>query len=103
MISGIGSLSEAQLRFAGEASPRHIVADLEVLTLAGSVSVAGAHLHAALSNAEGAVIGGHVALGCRVRTTAEVLLVLLDDWAFDREPDASTGFLELVIREAFGT
>ena len=42
--------------------------------------------------------GGHVAPGCIVRTTAEVLLALLPDWAFAREPDALTGYDELVVR-----
>ena len=41
---------------------------------------------------------GHVAAGCVVRTTAEVLLQLLPGWDFAREPDAATGFDELVVR-----
>lgn len=51
-----------------------------------------------LSTATGAVFGGHVAPGCVVRTTAEVLLALLPEWAFSRELDAQTGFDELVVR-----
>ena len=97
---GIGSLSEAKLRFAGEAQARRIVAALEVLTLAGSGGGGGSHLHATLADAQGQVAGGHVGYGCTVRTTAEVLLLLLDDWAFAREPDAATGYLELVVRPA---
>ena len=49
------------------------------------------------------VTGGHVAYGCTVRTTAEVLLALLPDWRFSREPDAATGFDELVVRRAAGS
>ena len=45
------------------------------------------------------VFGGHVAHGCKVRTTAELLLALLPAHAFSREPDPRTGFVELVIRE----
>ena len=33
-----------------------------------------------------------------VLTTAEVLLALLPDWQFTREPDAGTGYDELVVR-----
>lgn len=51
----------------------------------------------ALSTASGEVFGGHVAPGCLVRTTAEVLLALLPDWAFSRVADAATGYLELDI------
>lgn len=98
VASGIGSLSAARIRYAGREDPEHLVGDLEILTLAGSVSPRGSHLHASLANADGRVVGGHVAPGCVVRTTAEVLLLLLDDWAFDRAPDAATGCAELTIR-----
>jgi hypothetical protein len=37
-----------------------------------------------------------------VRTTAEILLVLLPDWAFTREPYAATGFAELVVKARGG-
>jgi predicted DNA-binding protein with PD1-like motif len=57
----------------------------------------------ALSTASGEVFGGHVAPGCTVRTTAEVLLALLPDWDFSRAPDAVTGYQELVVRARGGT
>lgn len=100
VIQGIGSLSVAQLRFAGIDLPTELRGDLEILTLAGSVSPDGAHLHMAVSDAHGQVLGGHVARGCIVRTTAEVLLVVLPDYRFSREPDPDTGFMELRIRGA---
>lgn len=56
------------------------------------------HLHMAVSNAQGEVFGGHVAPGCRVRTTAEVLLALLAEWAFTREADPAPGFAELAVK-----
>jgi len=40
--------------------------------------------------------------GQDLRTTAEVLLALLPEWEFAREPDAATGYDELVVR-ATGT
>jgi hypothetical protein len=98
VVAGIGSLSEVRVRFAGREHPRHRVADLEILTLTGTVDAHGSHLHASLSGPDGEVFGGHLAYGCMVRTTAEVLLALLDEWAFSREPDAATGYDELVIR-----
>ncbi|MBY4803230.1 PPC domain-containing DNA-binding protein [Burkholderia cepacia] len=102
VIQGIGSLSVAQLRFAGVDQPTELRGDLEILTLAGSVSPDGAHLHMAVSDASGRVSGGHVASGCVVRTTAEILLALLPKHRFSREPDAGTGFNELVIRREPG-
>jgi uncharacterized protein len=98
VLQGIGSLSVAQLRFAGLEDPTALRGDLEILTLAGSLSPDGAHLHISVADARGQVFGGHVAPGCTVRTTAEILLALLPGHRFAREHDAQTGFVELVIR-----
>lgn len=108
VLSGIGSLSSAGLRFAGADQPRRLTGDMEILSLSGTVAFNGtgegahssSHLHMALSTATGEVLGGHVAPGCTVRTTAEVLLALLPEWAFSRAPDAATGYLELQITQA---
>ena len=100
VLSGIGSLAPAILRFAGATELTTIVGDTEMLTLSGSVAVHGSHLHASVSDAQGVIKGGHVGYGCTVRTTAEVLLALLPDWRFSREPDAATGYDELVVRPA---
>jgi len=106
VLSGIGSLSTAGLRFAGADQPQRLTGDTEILSLSGTVAVnvadsgahSSSHLHMALSTATGQVFGGHVAPGCIVRTTAEVLLALLPEWEFVREPDALTGYDELVVR-----
>jgi predicted DNA-binding protein with PD1-like motif len=99
VIAGIGSLCEARMRYAGAADARTLTEALEILTLAGTIAGDGAsHLHASLARANGEVFGGHVAHGCIVRTTAEVLVALFDDWDFVRAPDALTGYDELVVR-----
>jgi predicted DNA-binding protein with PD1-like motif len=99
VLQGIGSLSVAQLRLAGAEQATEVRGDLEILTLAGSLAVDGAHLHMSISDAQGRVLGGHVAAGCIVRTTAEILLAVLSDHQFSRELDvAGSGFRELVIR-----
>jgi predicted DNA-binding protein with PD1-like motif len=97
VLQGIGSLSVAQLRFAGAEQATELRGDLEILTLAGSISPNGAHLHMSVSDARGQVHGGHVTPGCTVRTTAEILLALLPEHRFTREPDAATGYLELFV------
>jgi predicted DNA-binding protein with PD1-like motif len=98
LVSGIGSLKRARLRLAAATEPDLIAADLEILTLAGTIGGNGSHLHMSVADAQGRVLGGHLAYGCVVRTTAEVLLLLLPEWSFTREPDATTGFDELVIQ-----
>jgi len=97
VVSGIGSLSCAELRLAGHAEATPLQGDLEILTLAGTIAGAASHVHASVADAAGAVLGGHLGYGSVVRTTCEVLLALLDEWAFSREPDTTTGCLELVV------
>lgn len=98
VLAGIGSLGLARLRLAGAEQEQVFAGDSEILTLAGTVAPDGSHLHLTLADAAGEVRGGHAGYGCTVRTTAEVLLAGLPDHAFGREPDAGTGFDELVIR-----
>ena len=100
VLSGIGSLSATRLRLAGATQPAQIDGAVEILTLAGTVARDGAHLHMSIADATGQVTGGHVAPGCIVRTTAEILLVLLPEWSFAREADSATGYAELVVRPA---
>lgn len=98
VLAGIGSLGPALLRLAGAAQALRLDGDLELLSLSGSVGPTGSHLHLSVADASGRVTGGHAAYGCTVRTTAELLLAALPGWAFTREPDAATGWDELVIR-----
>ena len=97
VISAIGSLSVVQLRFAGAAAATTIHGELEILSLSGTLSADGAHLHIAIADSSGAVIGGHLCTGSLVRTTAELVLGLLPDWQFRRELDTGTGYAELRI------
>ncbi|MDM0003195.1 DNA-binding protein [Variovorax sp. J22G73] len=95
VVSGIGSLHGASVRFAGAETPTRIEGKLEILTLAGSLSPDGSHIHISVSNSEGRVFGGHAAPGCVVRTTAEILVALLPDWQLARKHDPLTGYAEL--------
>ena len=97
VISAVGSLSVAQLRFAGAAEDTTIHCELEILSLAGTLSPDGAHLHIAVADSRGAVIGGHLCTGSLVRTTAELVVGLLPEWHFWRELDPATGYPELRI------
>ncbi|MGJ7552552.1 PPC domain-containing DNA-binding protein [Variovorax sp. RB3P1] len=98
VVSGIGSLRGASVRFAGAETPARIEGGLEILTLAGSLSPDGSHIHMSVSDGEGRVFGGHAAPGCVVRTTAEILVAVLHDWQFARTHDALTGYAELMPR-----
>lgn len=97
VISGIGSLSVARLRLAGRQESTTLEGALEIVSLAGTFSADGAHLHIAIADSKGTVIGGHLSPGSLVRTTAELLVGLLPQWEFRRELDPATGYAELRI------
>lgn len=99
IVSAVGSLSQAMLRFADKPGASEIRGPLELLMLSGTLSPDGAHLHGSVADAQGAVKGGHVMPGCLVRTTCEVVIALLPGWEFRRELDAATGFNELVSKQ----
>ena len=97
VLAGIGSLSRTQLRLAGADAATAVQGDVELLSLSGSLGVHGAHLHMSVADAQGRVLGGHVLPGCTVRTTAEVLVLLLPDWQLARGLDPATGYPELQV------
>jgi predicted DNA-binding protein with PD1-like motif len=98
IISAVGSLSQAVLRYAAEPDGTLLAEPLELITLSGTLSPDGLHLHASVATASGEMRGGHVMPGCIVRTTAEIVLAPLPGWVFTREQDAVTGFKELVAK-----
>lgn len=102
VISGIGSQSTAYLRLAGAIEPTRMRGEFEILSLAGTLSLNGAHLHLSIADGQGLVIGGHLGVGSLVRTTAELVVGVLPDWSFRREIDPATGFRELQIRQRQG-
>ncbi|MBW8847717.1 MAG: DUF296 domain-containing protein [Burkholderiales bacterium] len=100
VVADIGSLSQAQIRLAEASEPTFIAGPLEILSLSGSLTPDGVHLHIAVSDAAGHVLGGHVCAGCVVRTTAELLLAPLPPGTLSRAVDPATGYAELIVREA---
>ena len=67
VIAGIGSLSEARLRFAGVDEVETFTGDTEILSLSGTVGVddggrSHSHLQMSVSTATGAVFGGIITI-----------------------------------------
>jgi hypothetical protein len=104
LLSIVGSLEYAVLRMAGSESETQAVRKwdepFEIVSGTGTVSKNGCHLHVSLSNRDGAVIGGHLKDGCRIDTTAEVVIGVFDDVVYDRVMDPETGFKELNVSSA---
>ena len=95
VVAAVGSLSRATLRPAGREDPLVLSLPLEIVALSGTLSGDGVHLHMAVSDATGAMTGGHLLPGCIIRTTAELVLGLAATVAFRRVEDPATGYPEL--------
>jgi predicted DNA-binding protein with PD1-like motif len=100
ILTAIGSLEQATLRFAARPQPTTIPGPLELISLNGTLSRHGLHLHGAVADATGQLIAGHVAVGCIIRTTAEIAIADLPGLSFHRIPDPQTGYLELSIKSS---
>ena len=92
-----GSLTNIALRFAGREETTFITGTWEVISLNGTLELTGEHLHLAVSDPQGAMLGGHMMPGCIVRTTLELVIGELTELAFSRQPCAVSGYDELVI------
>ena len=98
VASCAGSLTRATVRFADRPEGTVLEGKREIVSLSGTLSASGgAHLHVALSDGEGRTLGGHLLDGSAVYTTAEVVLVELEDVRFERKQDAATGYPELSV------
>lgn len=102
ILSCAASLSHARLRMpsaVGEPETyRTFVEPLEIVSLTGTLSPDGLHVHVSLSRRDGACIGGHLAHGCIVHTTAELVIGEAPELEFRRLPDPVTGYAELNVR-----
>jgi predicted DNA-binding protein with PD1-like motif len=98
ILTCVGSLSKAALRYAKKPKAELITGDMEILSLVGTLSPDGPHLHLTVGDADGNTRGGHVMDGCIVRTTCELVIGALAGIHFTREHDPATGYEELVVR-----
>jgi hypothetical protein len=51
----------------------------EIVSMTGTVSFHGSHLHISISDENGKTIGGHLVFGCKIYTTAEMVIAVLED------------------------
>jgi len=96
-LSGVGSLSHARLRLANRDFYSEYDGPFEIVSITGTVSVHGSHLHIAISDGEGKTIGGHLESGCKIYTTAEIVIAVFNDVIYRREFTEDSGYDELVV------
>ncbi|HAA29008.1 MAG TPA: DNA-binding protein, partial [Cyanobacteria bacterium UBA8553] len=99
ILTAVGSLKQATLRFANQDKAEVFDERFEIVSLVGTLSINGIHLHISLSDKNGKTIGGHLLDGCIIYTTAEIVIGTSDDFIFLRTVDKTTGYKELEIQQ----
>ncbi|MEM1296458.1 MAG: PPC domain-containing DNA-binding protein [Verrucomicrobiota bacterium] len=97
ILTGIGSLTTASIRFADADRIETVEGPLEILSLGGTLSLDGSHIHILVADSVGASQGGHLKEGAMIRTTAEIVIGVLSEWQFSRKLDPETGCQELTV------
>ena len=98
VLTCVGSLTQAALRLADADSSSQFTGHFEIVSLVGTISPDGVHLHISISDEQGQTLGGHLMDGNFIYTTAEIVLGELEEVEFQRNIDPRTGYDELVVR-----
>ena len=99
LVTCVGSLKVAHLRLAGATTTQTFDGPFEIVSLVGTLSPDGVHLHLSIADKDGKVLGGHLLDGNIIHTTAEIALAIYEDVTFSRPPDPETGYVELQVQE----
>ena len=99
ITSCAGSLTEYTIRFANQRQGNSSKGYFEIVSLTGTLSANGSHLHISISDSTGKTIGGHLLEGCIVYTTAEIIISESRTLIFTREKDGTTLWKELKIEK----
>jgi predicted DNA-binding protein with PD1-like motif len=97
LLSGVGSVTRAALRLANREFISDFEGPFEIVSMTGTVSVHGSHLHISVSDGDGKTIGGHLGPGCSIYTTAEIVIAVFDDVIYKREFAEDSGYEELAV------
>ncbi len=97
IVTCVGSLTTAKLRFANQSNPAEMHGHFEIVSLTGVLSKHGSHYHISISNENGQTFGAHLLEGCIIYTTAEIVIGVLSGTRFLRTFDPQTGYPELEI------
>jgi predicted DNA-binding protein with PD1-like motif len=98
VLSGVGSLTHVVLRFANREYHSAYDGHFEIVSITGTVSIHGSHLHISVSDGDGKTTGGHLVPGCKIYTTAEIVLAVFGDVIYKREfYENDSGYEELVV------
>lgn len=100
VLSSVGSLTHATLRLANRSDYNEYEGHFEIVSMTGTISVNGSHIHMAISDGDGVTIGGHLVSGCKIYTTAEIIIAEFEEVIYKRELlENDSGYEELVVHK----
>lgn len=98
IMTCVGSLTQANLRYANQPEGTKSNGYFEIVSLVGTVSVNGSHIHLSMSDSLGVTKGGHLLNENLIYTTAEIVIGESENHIFTREKDGSTPWEELQVK-----
>ncbi len=99
IITCVGSLTQTNIRYANQPNGTQMNDHFEIVSLTGTVSINGSHLHISVSDSTGKTIGGHLLPNNLIYTTAEIVIGESPNLIFTREKDGSTPWEELQVKK----
>ncbi|MCT0211321.1 MAG: DUF296 domain-containing protein [Cyanobium sp.] len=97
VLGVVGNLSRVAFQCPGRSQPSVLEGDLEIITLQGTLSPQGVHLHLSLSDSDCQVWGGHLEHGTVVLKGADLLVGFL---AGAPEPEPAAAAHAIAVAEA---
>lgn len=96
--TGVGSLTDYHIRFANQPNGVKDSGHFEIVSLVGTLSINGSHIHISIADSTGKTIGGHLLEGNKIYTTAEIVIGSSNQFQFNREEDGTTPWKELQVK-----
>ncbi len=101
IVTCVGSLTQTNIRYANQQVGSMMNGHFEIVSLTGTISINGSHLHIAVSDSTGKTTGGHLLENNHVYTTAEIVIGESNNFQFTREEDGTTPWKELQVKQTF--
>lgn len=95
----VGSLRRVVFRKGYDKTLFVMDGSFEIVSMEGTVSTQGMHIHTAVSDRSFKVYGGHLVSGSIVDSTAEIVIIELENHELSRTKGDLTGFKELKITD----
>lgn len=93
----MGSLTSVNIRYANQEKYEILKGHFEIVSLVGTLSKNGSHIHISISDSTGKTIVGHLGDGSLIYTTAEIVLSFMSDYDFILETNPTFGYKELIV------